>query len=153
MGKLKVYFSVWGSIFSSLWQYKFGKKYTIYYASGWGLLKREIGLPLSSEKDWKVTFRVLIQIFNGVLNNKPIKVIVGGDGVLISNSRYIEFRKEYLKYFDKNYSESYNFFPSDELIFGSNILNRPLFICLSFFVSVFIFPLSLISKRHIPTLC
>ena len=147
MGKLKIYFLVWIAIVKSIWQYKFGKKNNIYYASGWGLNKREIGLPLSSEKDWKVTFRVLKRVLKAILLEPAIMGIINTNGVLISSSNEIPIRLGYLKYFDKKMEENYSFYPTDELLFADSFIEKFVLSVVSTLFAGLILPFSIFSKK------
>lgn len=142
-----IYLTIWKYILVSLWSFKYRSNSSIYYASGWGLNKKEYGLPLSSEKDWKFTLRWLIKVFKGLSVQTSINGLPNTDGVLISNLAYKEIRLGYLEYFDKKKEENYSFYPTDGLLFAGSFIEKFLLSIVSIVFAGLIFPFSLFSKK------
>ena len=146
-GSFGIYFSIWKYIIQSLWAFKFSSNKTIYFASGWGLNKKEYGLPLSSEKDWKFTLRWLINVLKGLTVQTSIIGLPNTDGVLISNLAYKEIRLDYLEYFDRKKEENYSFYSTDDLLFAGSSFEKFVLSIVSIVFAGLIFPFSLFSKK------
>ena len=146
-GSIGIYLTIWKYILKSILVFKFGNPGTLLFASGWGLNKKEYGLPQVSEKDWKFALRWLIKVLKGLTVQTSINGLPNTDGVLILNLAHKEIRLGYLEYFDKKKEENYSFYPTDELLFAGSFIEKFVLSVVSVLLAALIFPFSLFSKK------